>query len=327
MRGKEQAHHPTYLEIAGKAHKEDVISNILSFFFDSQQPHGLGSIFLEAFLVCMGEQDSYQGSPVISYREVTTAKGKRIDIVLETEEFVLIIENKINHWLHNDLNEYAAHARRQYKNKKVLLAVLSMDAQNCAPQFTNVTYTDFIRVLDERLHYGINVSGNNYQFLLNDFFQTLKNLRIKTMVNEQIRTFLVENETIVNALISEKEKLQGELNNRASQLLQMIKFRPDIKKLIWQKHILINEKIYHNGLWLKADCIVGMDGYHFHTFIQRAGQDDSTSALLNSIPYFKDNSDWNVWPIKLPFETPLEVVAEKLDKFIDVVFQASTEEA
>jgi hypothetical protein len=121
---------PTYLEVIGKAHKEDVISNVLAFFFDSRQAHGLGLLFYRTFMQCMGIEDDLSDETIISVkREMYTAKGLRIDLVIETSKRIVAIENKIFHWLNNDLDEYANHIRRLDKEKYCHLAVLSLYPQ------------------------------------------------------------------------------------------------------------------------------------------------------------------------------------------------------
>lgn len=312
---------PTYLEISGKAHKEVVISNILAFFFSSKQPHGLGNLFANCFLTCMGVQTEELADSVEVYREVSTAKGKRIDLVIETAAYVLIIENKINHWLHNDLDEYAAHAYRHYKNKKIFLAVLSMDVQHCHDAFTNVTYQSFLDEVSLRICHLKFDASDRYYIMLQDFFETLQNLRFKKMINEEIRAFFLKNGEAIAQLKEEMDNLDREMSTRAYQLLEKVVTRDDVQKFIWSKCVLVNQKTFPNGLWLKADCIVGLEGYHFHTFIQRDGKDDSTSGLLNNIPYFKNSSAWDVWLPPIAFDTPIEIVVKNMDKFIQTVFQ------
>ena len=78
---------PTYLEIIGKAHKEDAISNLLAFFFDPSQPHGLGSLFYCTFMKCIGISESVSAVNIIAVnREITTAQGKRIDLLIPNLE-------------------------------------------------------------------------------------------------------------------------------------------------------------------------------------------------------------------------------------------------
>jgi hypothetical protein len=39
---------PTLMEIAGYPHYENVCSNILAFYLDPEEPHGLGTLVLDA---------------------------------------------------------------------------------------------------------------------------------------------------------------------------------------------------------------------------------------------------------------------------------------
>jgi hypothetical protein len=41
---------PTFLEVAGYPHYENVCSNILAFFVDPTNPHGLGNLLLDALV-------------------------------------------------------------------------------------------------------------------------------------------------------------------------------------------------------------------------------------------------------------------------------------
>ncbi len=45
----------TFMEIAGYPHYEDVCSNILKFFMDPEEAHGLRTLVLDAFLASAGD--------------------------------------------------------------------------------------------------------------------------------------------------------------------------------------------------------------------------------------------------------------------------------
>lgn len=132
--------------------------------------------------------------------------------------------------------------------------------------------------------------------------------------------FFKKNKDDIQQLLHEKQLLDGEMNKRAHRLLGLITIKNDMEKLVWSKHIIITQKLFPNNMWLKADCIVDLEGYHFHVFIERHGNDDTTMEVLQAIPYFKDQSEWDAW-ISIPYETPLEEVAEKYDAIISEVFK------
>ncbi len=88
---------PTFMEIAGYPHYENVCSNVLAFYLDPQQPHGLGTLLLDALARAGGiaSPDEGIGGNVSVEREVITDAGNRIDIVIESDAHAIVIENKI----------------------------------------------------------------------------------------------------------------------------------------------------------------------------------------------------------------------------------------
>lgn len=313
---------PTYLEITGKAHKEDVISNVLAFFFDPDQPHGLGSLFYSTFMQCMGNTDDVSDERIEAVsREVTTAKGLRIDLVVETSKRILAIENKVHHWLNNDLDEYAAHIGRLDRVKTCHLAVLSLYPQQ-ANSVPNITYRAFLIALEAQMaKHNIKVA-DNYAPFLKDFFTTIRNLETNDMLDEKLRKYFVENEQVLNRLLTEKSQFDGDVNSKAHKLMGMFENRPEVNKLVWERYVVINQKFFPNGLHLKVDCVIKYDGYWIHVFVQRHGKDNTTAETLNYIPYFKDCTDWNTWVNQevIPFDTPLQEVADKVNEVLRIVF-------
>ena len=125
----------SYLEKIGVSHRETVMAEILRYFFDPNEAHGLGDKFIKALLKTKPKylnskedisgsgyhkiQDEYykvaQGfsefnfakSTTKSNVEVVTFNNNRIDIVINSDKLVIAIEFKINHHLDNPLDDYA----------------------------------------------------------------------------------------------------------------------------------------------------------------------------------------------------------------------------
>ncbi len=66
----------TFMEIAGYPHYENACSNILAFFMDPEEPHGLGTLVLDALAVVgdIAAADIGVGGNVSVEREVVTNK-------------------------------------------------------------------------------------------------------------------------------------------------------------------------------------------------------------------------------------------------------------
>ena len=111
---------PTFFSIAGIAHKELPLSNTYAFFFRSQNPHGLGKLFTLALLDIV--RSKLPSTQVLTFdREVRASRehpmklGQWLDLLvhdgptdtsLQGASFALLIENKVNHRLHNNLENY-----------------------------------------------------------------------------------------------------------------------------------------------------------------------------------------------------------------------------
>ena len=105
-----------FLEISGYPHYENVVSNILAFYFDSNEEHNLNELVVKSLIECYEnihepkieitkEISSYElQNGDIEIRE-HNADGKRIDILLVLDNCLIIIENKI----------YAGHEKNPYK--------------------------------------------------------------------------------------------------------------------------------------------------------------------------------------------------------------------
>jgi hypothetical protein len=123
----------TFMEIGGYPHYENVCSNFLAFFFDPEEPHKLGSLFLDALLdaVSVSEEGEGFGGNVSVEREAGTTNGNRMDVLIKSDTHVVLIENKIFAATVNPFDDYSAYLDLlkdedgvAYENKvKVLLTL------------------------------------------------------------------------------------------------------------------------------------------------------------------------------------------------------------
>ena len=73
---------------------EDSLSRIIADLFDPRGKHGQGSLFLDALCLIANLPAAGLGDIVRVKREVVTDQGRRIDLVVETPQAVIGIENK-----------------------------------------------------------------------------------------------------------------------------------------------------------------------------------------------------------------------------------------
>ncbi|NGP89677.1 PD-(D/E)XK nuclease family protein [Fodinibius halophilus] len=224
---------PTIFEISGYPHYEDVISNVLQFFLKSDYDHGFSSIFVESLLDTVdGEESSSMpsDSSVLNVeREVTTKKNNRIDLVIETENRCIAIENKIYHHLyHNDLQDYQDYIKREYPDHQYTFIVLSL-GQKEKPEdweeneFKFITYDAFFDQLEGRLDEVIPKADAKVGIYLRDLIKTIRNMNKRTQLTMEFINFLSENREEVESLYNNAfKKFKKEIEAKADEVEELV---------------------------------------------------------------------------------------------------------
>ncbi|WP_284653289.1 PD-(D/E)XK nuclease family protein [Flavobacterium terrisoli] len=281
---------PTYMEIAGYPHYENVCSNILSFYFDTQQPHKLGDLFLKSLLECLNF-DLNKIAKLTTYdciREYSTDEQKRIDLVIECEDMIIAIENKIFHWLHNDLNHYEKTINDSYFSKtKKFFVVLSIKTEKTKGSFCNVTYESFFTKLKQNLgNYAVNANNQYITYLL-DFIKSIENHYTVEDINIEMFNFIVKNEEAINALNQESNNINNRLIDVVKKLLQQIEYTNEFhhQKWIWNKNTMVFDFKFDNKI-VAVDITINKTTIFAELFLRGGRQ---TYDLLDSLQLIKNN--------------------------------------
>lgn len=255
------------MQVAGYPHYENVCSNILRFYLDPTQEHGLADLLLRAFMTCL--EIPYEGAIIDATveREVQTEHGGRLDLLIRTADFVIGIENKIWAWLHNDLSDYAnlvASRAKTTEGAKAYHAVLTLrplvsgDLMRVRKAgFSNVTYEQII--LEARNLLGHYASGANAKFLtyFTDFMQTIESLSGSKTDTARTSFFVKHGKQI-------EELAHGYWifrDGKIPALLSLVDPFPKevCKQWIWQKTTLVHDI---NGLGDHAGKKISVDTHY-----------------------------------------------------------------
>ncbi|WP_016989470.1 PD-(D/E)XK nuclease family protein [Flavobacterium sp. ACAM 123] len=248
---------PTYLEISGQPHFENVCSNILSFFFDTSQNHKFKDLLLKSLLDCVDESISakFNLDTKNIYREFYANENKRIDLVIECNDLVITIENKIYHWLSNDLNLYEKSVldKYEYKEKNVFI-VLSLKKEDIrSSSFVNVTYDSFFSKLKQSLGYYFVNANNQYTTFLIDFIKSIENLTYMESIDKEYFKFLINNNDIIEELYSEKNKLNNSLISLVGKVMKLLPPSRDNRNMwLYQKTDIVNDFTF-------GDVVISLD--------------------------------------------------------------------
>lgn len=216
--------HLGFLEIIGKQHHENINSSIYAHFINASNEH-VRNLFLESLtdLVELKSGKSFQLLDPMARTEVSTGSG-RIDILVEDRrgEKALIIENKIYHWLHNDLMDYWQHVKISEDNKVGILLTLEPQeivGEELKDKFINITHLEWINAVSERWVPG--ELPENYRVYISDFMHTIRNLSTLYQMNESSRFYFRHAEAIqrANATMYEAHTfLNNQLQRTADKL-------------------------------------------------------------------------------------------------------------
>lgn len=219
----------TFMEIAGFPHYENVCSNILAFFFDPSNEHGLRDLLMKALADCLQEPSLLESNETVAvYREYQTQNGGRIDICLETESHIIGIENKIFHWPANDFDDYWKTISS--RSKKPLGVLLSPQNQKIEhPKFKSLSYSDLQNSVTRKLGDYMMSADAEYVNLLLSFFKTIQNLGCTTMDQHEF-DFFAQNQPDVTAFLDGHNRFIQELNSRLQQVKSALSDdnRPDV---------------------------------------------------------------------------------------------------
>ena len=233
----------TFLSIAKQPHYENVLSNILAFYFNVNEEHGLKDLFIDTFQKLITKKLT---SKIINLNrnfnvetEYHTDDG-RIDILLRNNEQAIIIENKVYHHLkNNDLDDYFNTTNKSDDKKVVVVLSLKPEPDlynrefNNIKHFVNITHFEFLEnVMKNLTNYLVN--KNKYYYFLEDLYQNIKNLSNKNMEKEELQ-FYFDNQNQINSakelFFGTRTYLQTEVENAGLSIENLNKYNPKhIKK-------------------------------------------------------------------------------------------------
>lgn len=224
---------PTYLELCNypKSRREEVTSRILQFLFNPNGIHGLGTLWLNSLFNTLQKEiatTNHKNTNVIT-KEITD--GKRIDLTIISDNYIIGIENKLNADVYNPLDIYAKCLNERYQDKEKILVLLSLKKQNSPDvirkiqesKFINITYGQLFQHVKQNLGKYILESNSTYLTYMLDFIKTIEHMSNK---NTQIENeFFFKNEQNINQLIRKYEEFKTNILNEQKEQIAILQQR------------------------------------------------------------------------------------------------------
>lgn len=238
---------PTLLEISGYLQYENIISDILAFYIDFNNNHGLGDLIFKSLYQLIVNDGNYKLPTFISVeREVYVGDG-RIDILIITDELVIGIENKVKDKKgKNPLGEYEKYIKnilikkdeKREKNRYgVLLSVWKKKPS--VEFFENLLYQNLFKKITENDVQKALKSENLYVKFLLELITTIERLKNQNGMTEKEMNYLVENKTDIIKLNKLVSKYFVDIRSKLSELRENL----DIEKYVKSSKLWIDKEI------------------------------------------------------------------------------------
>lgn len=253
----------TFLEIARIAHQEVVISNILAFYLDINEEHELGDALLASLLESAEIEIEKPIMEVSIEREYRTKKGNFIDLIIQTDEFVLGIENKIYSSVYNDLSDYAETIESiNPKAYKILLSLSEETESAQKANFINVTYKMLLNNLKTKFG-TIMKYENKWHVYMGDFIKNIENLynERKIIMNQEVQEWVNQNQEEINYMYKFLMELKMEMNEKTTKMkniLEELIANYEFVDYIW---IWNKNGVQDENLKLFTICVIEMKKY------------------------------------------------------------------
>ncbi len=209
----------TFMEIAGYPHFENVCSNILQFYLQPSNEHGFGSLLLDSLFTLINEKVVINGQNIDVRREESTSDGKRIDLIIESDDFLLGIENKIFADAYNRFDKYAEHLNKYLRKDrqvyKVLLSVFPIDTSKVKLHgFKPITYQLLFEQVIANIGSYFLTGREPHTIFLRDFIQTIQNLQEATSMDQQRLLYFADNQQSISILLAEVIEMQKDMKKK-----------------------------------------------------------------------------------------------------------------
>ena len=309
----------TFLEISGYPNYEVVCSNILAFYLNPNEEHGLKDIVLMSLIETVQENSSINLEKInISnlevFREYYTLKGNRIDLVLKNQEIVIGIENKINAFVNNDLTDYA-NTLNKLNNKAIKILLTVNDERKAIENsdFINITYRElFKRLKNKLLNYKI--KNNKWYIYLIDFINNIEGYEVDSKMNNEIRNWFLNHQKDVDEFMTILNKVKEDIRGKSEEYARLLeeKLQNNNKVKFWKSDKAELTSFLELDFGCNLDAYLNVNGWKIGLFICRKNKTEEIKKALieNGVNIISEN-DNHKWIAKYDYDSSIEEIVEK----------------
>ncbi|MCD0189079.1 PD-(D/E)XK nuclease family protein [Acinetobacter sp. PW68] len=226
----------TIFDTAVNSHYENPTTELLAFFLDPEQKHGLGSSFYNGFIEVIRDLSGYQdielGQFVQLQTQQSTQGNKFIDLWLETDSALIIVEIKVHHIQNNPFDDYVVWGKEKLAEinkdlsesateKQLVLLILSPNGVSRIKQWSGLSFTDLSENVQRAL--GSQLIANplsKWLIFARDFLLHLNSFHELLDLNMEKVNFVVENMKSIQELVNLREECYQEIIDHINNKIQ-----------------------------------------------------------------------------------------------------------
>lgn len=189
----------TVFDIGTKGYFEDPTTEVLAFYLDPLRPHGCGDMVLRCFIETFAPDVVLeQGASAKVRTQVVTSTGKRLDLVVESDRWILAVEHKVFSHATNPFDEYELHIEKSRAGRRALLIYLSPTGASPRDAWVGVSHGSFAEHLLSCL--GEHADSNKWRHYLRDFAIHLKGFMMDLTLSNEEAALVVSQWTTIRDL-------------------------------------------------------------------------------------------------------------------------------
>ena len=208
----------TFFDSAFRKHHENPTTELLSFFLDPNEAHGLNDAFYKGLTKAIYEKISQQdfGAFQDLAIEHVTEDHKRIDLWVETETTLIVVEAKINNQQNNPVPSYQKWAKTKVKNtkKNVIYMVLNVDGKTSFKDWSALSFHVLSHYISDFLaQQSLKNPLNKWFILAREFLLHLENYTELMETNMDVINFVMRHHNEIRKLFVLREQGYDEIKN------------------------------------------------------------------------------------------------------------------
>lgn len=315
----------TFMDVSGYPHYENVCSNILAFYFNTTEEHNMKNLVINSLIKVLKNNniniESIKENDIVKVnREYTTLKGNRIDIVLENDNFVIGIENKLDASVYNDLSDYANTINSINKKSVKILLSLHNNSKVCeTTEFINITYSELFNQLNiDLLNYQD--SNNKWYIFIKEFIKNLENYEGESEMEEEILNWLKENKKELEKLDEIKQFAMKSIGRKEEELKNLLEEKLNINFIkVWKGNTSMacyidSPKKYH------VDAALNPEGWKIGLFTWSVANNNKIKQILQNSNYnIIEDDGHHIWLFKYNYDIHIEEVLKKVIEIYEYV--------